>query len=478
MLVELSKAFVRVQDLYTSARIQQIEEAAIEMEAAGFAIDVPYFNAQAGVADKDRLACLSSLRGSLGDLGVSSESPDDIWSSSKQLAELLHGRLGLPKSPYWGKGRVDIDAGEIKLDRTALEWVASRCVGPHLKARRCVEGVMELRRIGASLKYLEKLPRYVAPDGFVHPVCGPAGDEDDRVGAITGRFGMKNPEGQQIPRDKRKDLYGIRKGFIAPAGMSLVVRDYTALEVVIMANMAEWLFGDTLLLELTAPGQDIHAYNAHRVFGTLLNQRTPSGRLVKDFEDPKLYKSDPELAWFRDAIKAVWYKLQYGGTVHGFATSLRDQNGEPVGRARAEEIVGALYEAVPSVPKWQQLVSQLLRRDGGICAIDGRYVDYSQLIARGEWAFQSACRGGQNLPMQAGGAHIIGCAMADALQSNELRRLGAIMELQVHDELRWRCPADNVQAVSDLTGEIMCGAFPLKNLRSSVGIGQNWDACK
>lgn len=469
---------MNVQRLFESARIQEIEEAAIAMEAAGFAIDVPYFNAQAAVAAHDQEQCLQALAAGLRDLGVPAEDPNAIWASPKQLAQLLHEQLRLPKSPYWGKGRVKIDEGEVKLDRTALEWVLSRCTGPHAPARRLVESVMELRRIGASLKYLQKLPAYVGPDGFVHPVCGPAGDDDDRVGAITGRFGMKNPEGQQIPRDKRKDLYGIRKGFIAPPGMTLVVRDYTALEVVIMANMSEWLFGDTLLLELTAPGQDIHAYNAYRVFGTLLNQRTPSGRAVRDFPDPALYKSDPELAWFRDAIKAVWYKLQYGGTVHGFATSLRDQFGEPVGRQRAEEIVGALYEAVPSVPKWQRLVAALLRRDGGIAALDGRYVDYSQLIAKGEWGFDAACRGAQNLPMQGTGAHIIGVAMVDALKCDELTKLGAIMELQVHDELRWRCPEANVKAVAGLTGEIMCGAFPLKNLRSSVGTGQNWDACK
>lgn len=478
MQAELSPVFVKIGSLYKASRIQEIEEAAIAMEAAGFAIDVPYFESQALVASADQAACLAALSGAIGALGILSEDPDSIWSSPKQLGVLLHEDLKLPKSPYWAKGRVNFDKGEIKLDRTALEWVASRCVGPHLKARRLVEGVMELRRIGASLKYLEKLPRYLAPDGFVHPVCGPAGDEDDRVGAITGRFGMKNPEGQQIPRDKRKDLYGIRKGFIAPPGQLLVVRDYTALEVVIMANMADWLFGDTLLLELTAPGQDIHAYNAHRVFGTYLNWTTASGRSIRDHSNLAEYKTDPELAWYRDAIKAVWYKLQYGGTVHGFATSLRDQSGEPVGKQRAEEIVGALYEAVPSVPKWQALVASLLRRDGGIAALDGRYVDYSALIARGDWGFDAACRGAQNLPMQGTGAHVIGCAMADALNCPELTKLEAVMELQVHDELRWRCPGENAEQVSGLTGEIMQGAFPFKNLRSSVGTGRNWEEAK
>lgn len=481
-----------ILSLFNSAKIQQIEDAAIEMETNGFLIDSAYFDKQAAVAAGDLEGCRQALRNGLATLGIGRDNPDDIWTSSKQLVELFHDSpdgLRLPPSPYWFKGRVDVDNGERKLDRTALEWVASHSTrgrfGDNPSARGLVEGVMELRRIGSSLKYLTKLPKYVGPDGFVHPCCGPASDEDDRVGAITGRRAMKNPEAHQIPRDKRKDRYHIRRGFVAPPGMKLVVRDYTALEVVIIANICEWLFGDTQLLDLTAPGVDIHAHNAYTVFGRYLGWATPSGRRISDFGDLALYKTDPELAWYRDAIKAVWYKLQYGGTIHGFATSLRDQKGEPVGKQRAQEIVSALYEAVPSVPKWTDFVSSILRRDGGICSLDGRFVDYSNLIARGngkkdesDWAFQKAVRGAQNLPAQGTGAFVIGCAMVDAMESPEMKRLGALHELEVHDELRWRCPEYYAEEVFGLTGEIMQGAFPLKNLRTEGGIGDNWEAAK
>jgi len=474
------------------------------MEWNGFKIDPAYFNSQAEVARADQASQLSALRESLAECGQPFHpNPDAIWNSPKQLVQLLHDSpdgLRLPPSPYWFKGKVKLDEGERKTDRIALEWLAAHCNGqaggpegaeghPGADAggaaRRLVEGLMGLRRISSSLKYLEKLPNYIGPDGFVHPVCGPAGDEDDRVGAITGRRGMKNPEAHQIPRDPRKDRYNIRRGFVAPPGMKLVVRDYTALEVVIMANLCEWLFGDTLLLDLTAPGQDIHAYNAGKVFGTLLKQRTPSGRNIADFDgNLPIFKSDPELAWYRDEIKKVWYKLQYGGTPYSFAISLRDRNGEPIGLAAATEIVEAIYEAVPSVGKWTALVASILRRDGGICALDGRYVDYSELIARDDprskrqWAFDKACRGAQNHPMQGSGAMVIGYAMVAANECPELRRLGALHELEVHDELRWRCPEANAEKVSGLTGEIMESAFPLKNLRSAVGIGDNWQDCK
>lgn len=729
--MSLSDAKERIGALYESAKIQAIQEAAIQLEWNGFAIDPGYFKTQAEVARGHLVEHYDTLRGLLQVAGVESEAPDEIWSSPKQLVALLHerperGGLGIPPSPYWFKGRVKLENGERKTDRTALEWLlgqlqsgAPSCARANPQAAEIVRGLMGLRRVGSSLKYLEKLPRYIGPDGFIHPVCGPAGDEDDRVGAITGRFGMKNPEGQQIPRDKRKDLYHIRRGFVAPEGQLLVVRDYCvspdtkiltrnlkwvaakdvtsglevvgfdehakapgegkgrnyrrstvtgvkrlirpcvrltmgdgsvltcsedhswlvprvgwvqakdmnpgtliskmvdpweedktfeggwisgmmdgegwvskgmvgvvqkegptwerlkalvgdrvpfragkngsqvqclnfkgrmgsmralgifrperllaksdsiwegkriwsafsppipvvsvefigdaeviaiettsktfiaegfmshncALEVVILANICEWLFGDTTLLDLTAEGTDIHATNAFNVFGRVLGWRTPNGRPLAEVAELGEFKTDPELSWYRDAIKAVWYKLQYGGTVHGFATSLKDQSGNPVGKGRAEEILGALYEAVPSIPKWQDFVRRVLARDGGITGLDGRYVDYSDLIERGEWGIESAVRKGQNFPMQAGGAHVIGCAMVACAESRDLERLGAVMEMQVHDELRFRCPEANAEAVYNLVGEIMvdCMHGLLKNLRTEGGIGLNWEASK
>lgn len=477
-----------IAQLYQSARVQEIEEAVIEMEWNGFAIDSDYFRAQAEVASRDLDSCYARLKDSLVQVGIHREVPDDIWSSTKQLVGLLHDDsdgFRLPPSPFWFKGRVDVDNGKRKTDRTALEWVLSRCVGPHAPAAGIVSGVMELRRIGSSLKYLAKLPQFVGPDGFVHPVCGPAGDEDDRVGAITGRRAMKNPEAQQIPRDKRKDKYGIRRGFVAPPGQVLVVRDYTALEVVILANVFEWIFGDSQLLDLTAPGQDIHAHNAYTVFGRYLDWRTPDGLRIRDYPEPAAYKDDVRLAWYRDAIKAVWYKLQYGGTIHGFATSLRDQDGNPVGKQRAQEIVHALYEAVPAIPKWQAYISAILREHGGICALDGRYVSYAHLIAKGngkkddsDWAFQSAVRGAQNLPAQGTGGHITGVAMVGLVNSSELKRAGGLLQLEIHDELQCRGPEDKAEEIDGIMKEIMEGAFPLKNLRTSGGIGKTWMDCK
>ncbi len=468
-----------ILDLYKAANIQKIGDATIAMESAGFMLDAAFCARGLKVAQADEQAVLATLRDTLAAKSGGEIPPDadGIWTSHPRLTFVLENVLGLPPSPYKTKGKVDIDAGKRSTDKRALEWILSR-VGDDQQARRIIEGITELRRVRNSAKYLEKFPRFIGPDGFIHPVCGPAGDEDDRVGTITGRFGMKNPEGQQIPKDPKKDRYFIRRAFVAPPGMKLIIADYTALEVVILANICEWLFNDTLLLDLTAPGQDVHAHNAHGIFGVQLNWKTDSGRPIKDFSDQKLYKSDPELNWYRELVKAVWYKLQYGGTPHGFATSLKDKDGEPIGLARAEEIVGALYAACPPVQKWHAWVRSWLREHKTITSLDGRLVDYSDQIALGKWGFEAACRGADNTPMQGTGAAVIGNAMVAVMECPEVSRLGGITQLQIHDELQLRGPAGNAEKLGSLLVDHMESAYPLKNLKATVGIGDNWQDAK
>lgn len=475
-----------VLELYDSAKIERIDRAVMKMERNGFMIDPEYCARGLVTAQADEARVLGMLaegvRERVPDLlaVVGQANPDDIWSSSVQLPKLLEQGFGLPPSPYRKKGKVNLDQGQRSTDQRALEWILGR-VGDDTTARRVCEGIIELRRVRNSAKYLAKFPTFIGCDGFIHPVCGPAGDDDDAVGALTGRLGMKKPEGQQVPKDPKKDRYFIRRAFIAPPGQKLVIADYTALEVVILANISDMLFGDTLLYDLTAPGQDIHAYNAHTIFGKLLGWTTDSGRKIADCTDVAdggQYKTDKELNWYRETVKAVWYKLQYGGTVHGFADSLKDKDGNPVGKVRAKEIVDALYEACPPINKWHNFVRGTLRQHGGIPALDGRWVDYRDVISLGKWGFEKACRGADNAPMQATGAGVIGSAMVAVDECPELARIGAVTQLQIHDELQLRVPTEHAEYAGDLLKEHMENAFPLKNLKVSVGIADNWAEAK
>jgi DNA polymerase-1 len=462
-------------DLYNSANIRAIDEAVMEMEYNGFMIDTDYCAKGLQLAEADERRVLDFLASTCENLGVTRSNIaewDEVWSSSQQLSLLLEQQLKIPPSPYKTKGRVDIRNGERSNDKRAIEWMLGKARTSEIK--KVLEGIIELRQIRSSAKYLRKLPKFVGPDGFIHPTMGPAGDEDDRVGALTGRGAMKNPEGQQIPKDKAKDKYFIRKAFIAPPGWKLVIADYTALEVVILANIAEILFNDTLLLDLTSPGQDIHAYNAYNVFGRLLNYKTKSGRSIRDFPEQNLYKSDPELEYFRNSIKTIWYKLTYGGTAYSFGMSIKDQNGELLGEKRAQEWVDALYDGCPPLKKWHSYVEQQMIERATITSMDGRLGDYHHQVQRGEWGVKAACRAAGNFPCQAFGAFTIGMAMVSITKCPILRKLGALLQLQIHDENQLRVPAENAEKVAPLLKEHMESAAPIKNLVSTVDVAESW----
>lgn len=467
-----------INQLYKSAQVQEIAEAAIIMERNGFMLDTKVALWGQGETAKDEEECLLQLAKNLSALGVPPlGGVNDIWSSPKQMTALLHDSpygLGLPPSPYKMKGRVNVDAGERATDKRALEWVASHCENPAAKA--LLTGVTDLRKVRSCAKYFNKLPDFIAPDGFVHPVTGPAGDGDDRVGAITGRFGMKNPEGQQIPHDPRKDKYGIRKMFIAPPGWKIVSLDYSALEVVVLANICRKLFGDTQLLTMTAPGFDIHSYNAHRVFGQFLGWSTPDGILLSSVP-PETWKEDPVLSWYRDAIKEVWYGLMYGKSAAGFGASLKGKDGEPIGKNLATQIVRALMGSVPALGMWQSWCRTWIKRHRSITSQDGRLLDLDALMREGEWGEAAAFRAGYNFPMQAKGAGIVGAAMVRCVSCPVLQELDCLLQLQIHDELMFRVPEENAE-MAMMVAKAHMENDDLENLVASGGIGDNWMEAK
>lgn len=464
--------------LWDAARMNEVEYGIIEMERNGFALDVGYCNNKAEEAQINEQATLNDLCTWGEGLGVGLNWAEFNWASPKQLVELFHDKLYCDPSPVWKKGRVNLRAGDRKLDETALEWVRDHN-SPEIA--RGVDLLICLRRIRGAIKYLTKLPNYVAPDGFVHAVSGPASDVDPRAGTITWRLASKNPEILQIPTDKKKDPYRIRRAFVAPPGFKLIAADETALEAVIFAHVLIELFDDHLLADLLVPGADLHAYNAKRVYGTYLKWER-YGHRVDDFPDAA-FKSDdyPELQALRQDIKAVWYGLMYGKSAYGFATSLRDASGAPIGQEVAEKIVNALYEALPAIPRYQEFISDYVQTHFGIPGLGGAWCDLSELVKTGnKWDLARANRIAQNYPMQEGGARIIGAAMVDILNDPRLRAVGLKLERQVHDELDFRIPdlrLEDEKVAKDLIKHHMT-SYPLKSLlQVSIGSGATWDDC-
>ena len=462
----------------------EIDEAYSQLEENGFMIDVPYLNAQAEKAREDEQLSLRKLRLVSKSAGLESQSDeyiDSIWSSPVKLKRLLHEEWKLEPSPIWKKGEVAQWKGEIKTDSVALEYLANA----NPSVRGIIQELLHLKRIRSSLKYLEKLPRFVQTDGFIHPVYGASSDTDESSGTNSGRTVLKNPEGQQIPAGKDKDPYGIRKGFIAPPGQVLVVRDYAAMEAVLLHAICVQLFDDYSLAD--ANSSTFHSENARIVFGEHLKWKHPNGKPIKDF-DLAEFSTDPYLKDRRRDAKTVFYGLQFCKSVRGFGWTLLDSDGLPIGESLAGEIVAAFHHARPAIRKLQDFVFDILKsyrkndkRVVGICDFVGRYRNVDTLLQEYfntgmvDWRFRKAWRQCCNHPCQAGGANIKTTALVHALNA------GLVVQMDIHDELIVRCNPDDVERVQSKLQWCMEETFPLPagiKLRTAGESGPNWYEAK
>lgn len=284
----------------------------------------------------------------------------------------------------------------------------------------------------------------------------------------------------------------------------LLVADYTALEVVILADLSIRLFGDDRLAQAIAPdAPDIHAKNSQYVFGTFLKWVVPAsvksdagvvkcphaGKRVDEIpwqefkEDKKTGYVDPYGGLLRDMIKQVFYGWCYGKRGYGFAT-LIGPDGKMIGEKRGDELVVGLTKAQPGLGKWDKWVENQVDEHWGIYTLGGRWCDLRALMESGEkWQRGRAIRRALNFPAQGTGADIVGDAMVRISRCKELRKLGFSMCLQVHDEIVMRGPRKNAKRAAELLQMHMEAATAngiklLVPLRAKVGIGNTYAEAK
>ncbi len=407
------------------------------------------------------------------------------FGSWQQLQYLLYTPLGLDMrpSPYWKKGSTGYDhdgreivegEGECKTDDVALKWLA----GEYPDHAAGLHRIRELRWRTRVLNYLEtwvaaavRHPNPGTPAwDWLHPSFGLASDRDDRAGAKTGRFAVKNPALNQVP--SRGDDYGLKSLFRAPPGWAWVVVDYSQLEIVVLAHVCAALFGTTGLADRMAPGMpDMHSATARYVWGEVLGDRAVAALHVDDVKT----KAKTE----RDLVKAVRYGLNYGKGARGFGDTLFDRDGRALGERRAQELIDALFRFDPEIPRYQDWVRSAIERDRGVPSLMGRWCPLPDAVSPKRGLRNRAWRQALNWPMQAGGQEITAAAMIAVQRDEGLRRLGYRMVLPCHDELCGLVPEDRAEEALERTRNLMITTVRLRaHLSAAGGVGDAWGTAK
>jgi DNA polymerase-1 len=369
----------------------------------------------------------STIQRLSGEIHALAGKPFNI-NSPVQLGKILFEEMNLPAPVKYGKGKTISTAADV------LEGLA----GEHEIARK----VLEYRQL-AKLKgtYIDALPELIDPKtGRLHTTF-------NQAGAATGRLSSSNPNLQNIPI--RTELgREIRAAFVPREGWKLVVADYSQIELRLLAHMSH----DKVLVEAFRNGEDIHTRTAAEVF------RVP----------PLMVTSE-----MRRNAKAVNFGIVYGQTPFGLAASLG------IDRKEAELYIQTYFELHSGVRKFIQETVAEVRKNGYAATLFGRKRPIPDMHSKNPNARNFAERTAVNTPLQGTAADLIKLAMIRI--DGILRRDGlqTKMLLQVHDELLFESPPEEVGQVAPMVKREMESVCKLDvPLIVDVGVGDNWRDAK
>lgn len=397
---------------------------------------------------------------------------DVNWNSAKQVQAFLHDELGLPEAEFCKKGAVK--DGKVSTDDRALEWIIDHCQGELAVHRANVQLIRELRRAKRVARYAREwrelaTPREGGSYATLHPSYGLASDDDDRPGARTGRFAVKNPPLNQVPSNPEKDRFGLRTAFIAPPGYLVVACDASQLEVVLGADKATRLFGTTILADRLRANEDMHNTTSRYIFGEVLGDEqcklTPTGK-----EGLTKYQKH-----WRGQSKAVRYGVNYRKSGFGFGSSLFDVNGDALGQETGERIVEAFYQFEPELRMLHDFGSWWTKNKGYSSSALGRWTWLDGHDSKRQGLFNKACRKEANYYMQATGQEVLALALIACANDPALRLMGFRLELPVHDEIVGIVLERHAAEATAIVQSHITGAIELlAPLGASGGYGPDW----
>ncbi|MCI0999508.1 DNA polymerase I [Ochrobactrum soli] len=379
---------------------------------------------------------LSRLSGDLAQAAAAYE--DEIYElagekftigSPKQLGDILFGKMGLP-------GASKTKTGQWSTSAQVLEDLAAE---GHPLPRKIVDW-RQLTKLKST--YTDALP------GFIHPQTKRVHTSYAMASTSTGRLSSSEPNLQNIPvrtAEGRK----IRTAFIAEPGNKLISADYSQIELRVLAHVADI----AQLKQAFADGVDIHAMTASEMFGVPV-EGMPSE--------------------VRRRAKAINFGIIYGISAFGLANQLS------IPREEAGQYIRTYFERFPGIKDYMEATKAFARENGYVETIFGRRAHYPDIRASNPQIRAFNERAAINAPIQGSAADIIRRAMIRMEDALEKEKLAARMLLQVHDELIFEVPENEVEKTIPLVRHIMeNAALPAVSLTVPLHVdaraAHNWD---
>lgn len=392
-----------------------------KMERAGMLVDPDRLrNLSEGLATQ-----ITEVERSIRDLAG-----DETFNigSPMQLSHVLFDVMGLPT-----KGLKKTKRGYYSTNAKVLSDLA--------RDHEIVRLILDWReKSKIKSTYLDTLGPLRRGDGRVHTTY-------NQTITATGRLSSSDPNLQNIPT--RSELgRTVKTAFSAGEGSVFLAVDYSQIELRLLAHLS----GDEHLVRAFNEGEDFHAETAARVFGVPVSEVTPD---------------------LRSRAKAVNFGIVYGQQAYGLSQSLH------ISMAEARDMIDRYYEAYPGVRTFLDNVVARAKQTGYAETMYGRRRHIPELKAKNSQLRGFGERTAMNHPMQGTAADIIKIAMARVSRRLEEEGFAAHMILQVHDELDFECPVDEVERLTTMVRDVMEHVVDLRvPLIAEASTGITWADAK
>ncbi|XJZ26450.1 DNA polymerase I [Bacillota bacterium Lsc_1132] len=344
-------------------------------------------------------------------------------NSPKQLGIILFEKLGLPPLK---KTKTGYSTSADVLEKLAPD-------------HEIIEKILQYRQLGKlQSTYIEGLLKVVDPKtGKVHTRFNQALTQ-------TGRLSSTDPNLQNIPirlEEGRK----IRQAFVpSEEGWVIFAADYSQIELRVLAHIAE----DEKLIQAFKEGMDIHTKTAMEVFHVSADEVTSN---------------------MRRQAKAVNFGIVYGISDYGLSQNLG------ITRKEAGKFIDRYLASYPGVKEYMEDIVRLTKQNGYVTTLMHRRRYIPEIMSRNFNVRSFAERTAMNTPIQGSAADIIKKAMIDMAEALKNRSLKTRLLLQVHDELIFEAPKEEIEILKELVPDMMENAIELRvPLKVDYAYGSTW----